>query len=139
MAEFDEYKNHYEASIDSAIAFAGRSHAFYTKAKADCLIGLIKAKLGGLSNYRLLDIGCGNGAIHEFLLNSELEINLEGIDVAPEFLEQAHKNFPGVNYRVYDGKPCHSMTAASTASLRSASCIMCRRRSGQGSSRRCIA
>jgi SAM-dependent methyltransferase len=104
VAEFDEYKNHYEASIDLAIAFAGKSHAFYTKAKADCLIGLIKAKLGGLSNYRVLDIGCGNGAIHEFLLNSELEINLEGIDVAPEFLEQAHKNFPGVNYRVYDGK-----------------------------------
>jgi len=102
MTEFDRYRLHYEDDIDRAIAFGGQTHDFYTKVKADVLVELLRR---GAPERRLdlLDVGCGNGALHRFLLSSGLPLSVTGIEVAGEFVAMARQANPDVSYDVYDG------------------------------------
>lgn len=102
MSEFDNYRHQYEGEINCAIAFSGKSQNFYTKVKADVLIELLGRYTPGKID--LLDIGCGNGSLHPFLLSSGLVSKLTGIEVAAEFLAIARGINPEVNYDVYDGR-----------------------------------
>ena len=51
----------------------------------------------------MLDIGCGNGSIHPFLLQRRPQLRLRGVDVASTSIESARQANPLVNYDVYDG------------------------------------
>ena len=104
-SEFDQYRFDYESEIDLAIAFGGKSHEFYLKAKADVLVDILKAERpGGGRPLDLLDVGCGNGGLHRFLAPSDLPLKLTGIEVAAQFVEMARKANPGIAYDVYDGE-----------------------------------
>lgn len=102
MSEFDEYRLRYEDEINRALAFGGKSHDFYTQVKADVLVELLQREAPARS-LDILDVGCGNGAIHHFLLSSGLPMKVTGIEVAAEFLEMARQANPAVTYDVYDG------------------------------------
>lgn len=103
MVEFDEYRLSYEKEINSAIAFGGKPHDFYTKVKADVLIDILRHRLQ-TANPRVLDVGCGNGTLHPFLLSAGLPMKLTGIEVAPQFVSMAREANPSVDYEVYDGE-----------------------------------
>jgi SAM-dependent methyltransferase len=51
----------------------------------------------------LLDVGCGNGMLHGFLLASGLPFSVTGIDVAAEFMAAAREANPQVTYDTYEG------------------------------------
>jgi SAM-dependent methyltransferase len=102
MSEFDEYSLSYEDDIQRAIEFGGKPHDFYTRVKADVLLELLQQRLKG--TYNLLDVGCGSGLIHPFLLSSEIPVQVTGVDVAAKFLTLARKANPGVSYDLYDGQ-----------------------------------
>jgi SAM-dependent methyltransferase len=101
MAEFDQYKDKYEEIIERSIRIGGKSHDFYTKAKADYFIGLLRKLHPDQRNISLLDIGCGHGAIHPFVASSTGKIT--GIDTAGEVIELAKKQNPANDYFVFDG------------------------------------
>ena len=103
MSEFDGYRANYQDGIDRAIAFAGKSQDYYTKFKADLLIDLFRRQFGSIP-LDVLDVGCGNGAIHPHLLSSGLALKLTGVEVAARFVDLARAANPDVRYDVYDGK-----------------------------------
>ena len=103
MSEFDEYRLRYEEEINSSIAFGGKSHDFYTKVKADVLVEILR-RLAPVRSLDVLDIGCGNGALHPFLLSSGQPMTLTGIEVAAEFVAVARQANRDVTYDIYDGQ-----------------------------------
>ncbi|WMT72576.1 class I SAM-dependent methyltransferase [Bradyrhizobium sp. Ash2021] len=114
MSEFDEYRHRYEDEINNAIAFGGKTHDFYTQVKADLLVELLEAKVKEPRPLNILDIGCGNGAIHPFLKSSALPVKVTGVEVAAQFLDMARQTNPDVDYDVYDG---HRLMFGSLLSL----------------------
>jgi SAM-dependent methyltransferase len=98
--EFDEYASDYEAVINSYIRFFGRSQDFYTRAKANHLLKILKSKTR-TNRIDVLDVGCGHGLIHPYLNDSGCQ--LTGIDVAESAIRMAHRSNPHVTYDVYDG------------------------------------
>lgn len=51
---------------------------------------------------RLLEIGCGPGNITKYLLKKRPDFNISGIDVAPNMIELAIKNYPMADFSVLD-------------------------------------
>ena len=104
MTEFDGYKDIYETEIDKALRFSGKSHDFFTKVKANNLADLFARHFHDAAGAKVLDIGCGNGSIHPFLMGHNPSLRLSGIDVAGEVIAGAQTAHPNVAYEVYDGK-----------------------------------
>jgi SAM-dependent methyltransferase len=103
MSEFDQYATRYTDDINAAIAFSGQSHDFFTKVKADYLLALLEETFPQASALKVLDVGCGHGAIHPFLRAARRPLSLTGIDVAASVIDEARKTNEGVDYQVYDG------------------------------------
>ena len=102
--EFDEYKEEYSESISSAVSFSGQSHDFFTKRKAENLIEIIRSEMSRHQHPNILDVGCGHGLIHPYLIqNFEDKISLTAVDIASEVIELARKHNPNVRYDSYDG------------------------------------
>lgn len=50
----------------------------------------------------VLDIGCGPGNITKYLLQKRPDLNITGIDLAPNMIEIAKQNNPAANFEVRD-------------------------------------
>jgi SAM-dependent methyltransferase len=50
---------------------------------------------GGATSFSLNDLGCGYGALYEFLAAREFAVDYLGIDVAPEMVEEATRRLGG--------------------------------------------
>jgi SAM-dependent methyltransferase len=108
LQEFDSFKKTYRSDIDNAIAFSGQKHDFYTRVKADYLVALLNdfrnsAGAANRDRVRILDIGCGHGLVHPYLLQATPWIDLSGIDMAATVIDEARAQNPGVDYSSYDG------------------------------------
>jgi SAM-dependent methyltransferase len=103
MTEFDAYRDGYEGRINDAISYTGKSRNFFTKVKADYLLDLFMGHFGRGSDPEILDIGCGNAIIHQFLSSRWPELRLSGIDIAASVIDEARASNPQVNYNTYDG------------------------------------
>lgn len=106
--EFDSFKKTYRSDIDNAIAFSGQDHDFYTRVKADYLTALLNdfRKSASVENpdpLKILDIGCGHGLIHPYLLKAIPGIELSGIDMAATVIDEARAQNPSIDYASYDG------------------------------------
>ena len=109
--EFDQHKETYRSDIDKAIAFSGQSHDFFTRVKAEYIVELLQdfANKHGASSpdtptLDVLDIGCGHGHIHPYLVQSNVRMNLSAVDVAASVVEEARLTNPTVNYQSYEGE-----------------------------------
>lgn len=101
-AEFDSFQNDYQQSLETAVAFAGKSHEFYLQAKVQHLLRVLSAKLGDVAQLKLLDVGCGIG-----LADSRLKDRvgfLAGVDESARCVAAARRENPGVLYQTGDGK-----------------------------------
>ena len=63
------------------------------------------------NNASLLEIGCGPGNISKYLLNKKPDLNILGIDIAPNMIELARANNPSAKYEVMD---CKNLTSLSS-------------------------
>ena len=109
--EFDQHKETYRSDIDKAIAFSGQSHDFFTRVKAEYLVELLQdlARERGTPSSEarsldVLDIGCGHGHIHPYLIQSDVRMKLSAVDVAATVVEEARLTNPSVNYQSYEGE-----------------------------------
>lgn len=118
---FDEFHQSYDDQINQAIAFGGQEHEFYLKVKADVLIELLSSQ-HQKAPVELLDVGCGNGTMHPFLLSSPLPIQVTGIEVASQFVAVARENNPAAKYETYDGTRLPYVSGSFDAAV--AICVM---------------
>jgi SAM-dependent methyltransferase len=100
-APFDAFGESYRDVVQDSVAFSGLSYDYFLKSKA-CLLGqLIAERLAGVQAPKVLDVGCGVGALHPLLAPSCGE--LHGVDVSAACIERARADNPGGTYGVYDG------------------------------------
>lgn len=96
-AEFDSYREVYEPEINAAIEFSGQDHEFFLRVKADHLIEFV-SESGKLETASILDVGCGNGAIHKYVKEIAPTVSLTGVDPAEKVIEEARLNNPEIQY-----------------------------------------
>src|SRR5687767_15087789 len=101
-ADFDAYAATYRDAVEHSIAFGGKSHEYFTRRKADHLVGLSRRLLGDPAGLSVLDVGCGVGATDTFLAGRFAD--LQGVDIAAEAIERAAARNPTVRYQSYDGR-----------------------------------
>ncbi|CAN5850482.1 class I SAM-dependent methyltransferase [soil metagenome] len=61
-------------------------------------------------NARVLDIACGPGNITKYLLNKRADLQIMGIDLAPNMIELAGINNPTATFQVMDCRNIGTMT-----------------------------
>jgi SAM-dependent methyltransferase len=93
--EFDRYHETYRDEVQRAIGFSGIDVDFFTEAKAEVLLDILRG-VGDPTRLNLLDVGCGPGLMHRFLAGKVAR--LTGTDVSEEMLEAARAANPGVEY-----------------------------------------
>jgi SAM-dependent methyltransferase len=96
--DYDQYRDRYREELDRAVSFAGTSHAFFTRAKAEELVQLARLHLGDPARLNALDVGCGIGLTDRHLAGRFH--SLTGTDVSPGLLETAARANPGVRYEL---------------------------------------
>lgn len=103
-AEFDQYRDTYAEQINQSLAFSGQSHDFFTQVKADYLTQIFSDKNFFKGEIDALDVGCGHGLIHPYLLaQNKNKLKLSGVDIASSVVEVARNNNEQVSYESYDG------------------------------------
>jgi SAM-dependent methyltransferase len=96
--DYDRYRDRYSEDLDHAVSFAGRSHDFFTRAKADELVRLARLHLGDPAELDVADVGCGIGLTDRHLAGRFR--SLTGTDVSPGLLHAAARENPGVRYEL---------------------------------------
>jgi SAM-dependent methyltransferase len=96
--DYDQYRDRYREDLDRAVSFAGASHDFFMRAKADELVRITRVHLGDPTRLDALDVGCGIGLTDSHL--SDRFHLLTGTDVSPGVLETAARENPGVRYEL---------------------------------------
>ena len=66
-------------------------------------LDLFIAKLAS-STSSVLDVGCGPGNISSYLLNKKPNLNITGIDLAPQMIALAQQHIPQGQFKVMDGR-----------------------------------
>lgn len=82
MAEFDRYASRYKSALDRALAFSGDGADYFTEYKAVC----IERLLGLQGKVKILDFGCGVGALSSALARRVPEAEIHGFDVSADSL-----------------------------------------------------
>lgn len=100
--EFEEYEQSYVAEVEQSIDFAGQSHDFFIRVKADELIASCERQLGGLEERSVLDVGCGVGLMSRYV--GERFGKLCGVDIAGGVVDRAAAHVPQGEFQLYDGK-----------------------------------
>lgn len=103
-AEFDQYRDTYTDQISQSLAFSGQQHDFFTRVKANYLANILSDKNFFSNEIDALDIGCGHGLIHPYLLKqNNIKLKLSGVDVASSVIDVARVKNKDVSYQAYDG------------------------------------
>jgi SAM-dependent methyltransferase len=95
---FDAYDANYRDVVQSSIDFSGLPHDFFMQAKAELLGQTLRRRLGAAHAGRLLDVGCGVGALHPYLAG--LFDQISGVDVSAPCIAEAARRSPDNSYAV---------------------------------------
>lgn len=119
MTDFGRYADSYDQEIASAISFAGLDPDFFLELKADLLVDLLR-RLGDPARARVLDVGCGPGAMDSHLVGRVGAVH--GLDTSRSMVARASARNPGATYGVCepDRLPCDS----GSFELAFASCVL---------------
>jgi SAM-dependent methyltransferase len=96
--DYDQFRDQYREDLDRALSFAGTSHEFFTRAKAEELVRVARRHLGDPAGLDALDVGCGIGLTDRHLAGRFR--SLTGTDVSPGVLDTAARENPGVRYEL---------------------------------------
>lgn len=99
--EFDSYSETYTQTVEQSFRFSGLSHDFFQQSKQLMIRDLLRLRLNGLPHPRLLDVGCGIGALHPAI--SPLFSSISGVDVSKDSIDRARDDNPENAYHHYSG------------------------------------
>ncbi len=99
--EFDAYRDNYVETVEQSINFSGLSHDFFQQSKALMLQDILEQRLSKHPAKRLLDVGCGVGALHPYI--APMFDHVHGVDVSVESIDRARLDNPAQSYDSYDG------------------------------------
>jgi SAM-dependent methyltransferase len=99
---FDGFASSYSDDVRASIGFSGVKYDFFTHAKVDILLDLIKSKVGDPRSAAILDVGCGPGITGQ-VLNGRVG-RITGVDTSPAMVDQATRRNPGFEYVAYGGE-----------------------------------
>lgn len=98
--EFDEYAKDYRSIHTANIKLSGADSFYFAEQKV-----LILKKYEVDNEVRMLDIGCGDGAVEIFIQQHFPRWQVEGIDVSKKSLEQARaRDIRNASFGLYDSK-----------------------------------
>ena len=97
----EAYPTDYQDQVNRAIGFIGASHDFFVVGKARWLQRFLEHNGIDGSKASLLDIGCGIGLLHPYLI--PMVGRLSGIDLSATALIEARARNPQVHYEAYEG------------------------------------
>ena len=100
--EFDTYHETYIETVQDSIGFSGLDHSFFQVSKALQLKDLVKNHFGSLKKVRLIDVGCGVGALHPYI--TPLFGEIHGVDISAESIRMAKATHPENLYLHYNGR-----------------------------------
>lgn len=100
-SDFNDYAKNYREVHTKNIKYVSGANSFYfSEQKVKELSGFEKDQ-----KFKLLDIGCGDGASEVFFHQYFPQVEIEGIDISEESVVFAqNRNIPNCNFQVYDGK-----------------------------------
>jgi 2-polyprenyl-3-methyl-5-hydroxy-6-metoxy-1,4-benzoquinol methylase len=98
---FDAYRTTYRETVEASVGFSGLGYDFFLRSKARLLSAVMAELLEPGVSPRLLDVGCGVGALHPLLAPHCGE--LHGTDVSVPCIEEARRCNPEARYSAYDG------------------------------------
>lgn len=58
---------------------------------------------------RVLDVACGTGAFEQRVVESDVDVDLVGIDVSPGMIEQAQRKFEGADRMQFEQADAHDL------------------------------
>ena len=99
--DFDEHSATYSEEVARSIQYCGLKHDFFSRVKAEHLVGFVRAKHHQTKSVDILDMGCGTG-ITDKLIKSHFP-RLQGLDVSHQQIAAARTTNPEVAYHFYDG------------------------------------
>lgn len=97
---FDAYDANYREVVQSSIDFSGLPHDFFMQAKAELLGQTVRRRLGAARAGHLLDVGCGVGALHPYLVG--LFDAISGVDISASCIAQASERHRSNLYGVLE-------------------------------------
>jgi SAM-dependent methyltransferase len=99
--EFDEYRDNYVQTVEQSVGFSGLKHSFFQESKSHKIADIVHQKLSHVDQPKLLDVGCGVGALHPYI--EHIFHQIDGVDVSTESIEQARIDNPTRSYADYGG------------------------------------
>ncbi|MBU6383010.1 MAG: methyltransferase domain-containing protein [Verrucomicrobia bacterium] len=96
--EFDQYIDDYRRHCDQALRLSGETSAYFAEYKAKKLSDWLKRKIPAKA--QILDFGCGDGLMTQFVHNEFPNGQIYGVDPSPKSIEAAQKQCPGVMFSV---------------------------------------
>lgn len=97
--EFDEYIESYRSNCDKALRLSGESSAFFAEYKAKKLAEWLPEKVTQKSA-KILDFGCGDGEMTNFVQQTFPNAKLYGTDPSPKSIEQAKNSFKNIQFSI---------------------------------------
>lgn len=94
--EFDAYIHQYRSNLDKALSLSGESSEFFAQYKAQKLFDWMKKKIPAQSH--LLDFGCGDGIMTQFVKRAFPRAKVYGIDPSPKSIAQAKEQFAEIEF-----------------------------------------
>jgi 2-polyprenyl-3-methyl-5-hydroxy-6-metoxy-1,4-benzoquinol methylase len=95
----DDFNNLKAVSLFNKMADSYQERFLSVEAYAESFDKLLSSLKKGST---VLDVACGPGNISNHLLNKRTDLQITGIDLAPNMIEWAKKNNPTANFKVHD-------------------------------------
>jgi ubiquinone/menaquinone biosynthesis C-methylase UbiE len=102
----DVYARRAELGLDSRYEYWQPANLFIYQARERAVLALLcESGLLPLTGRRVLDVGCGDGAVlRDMLRYGALAADLSGVDLLPERVERARELTPGARIEVGDAR-----------------------------------
>lgn len=96
--EFDRYIEGYRSNCDRSLRLSGETSTYFAEYKAQKLAEWLAFYV--LSPVKILDFGCGDGAMTHYVKKSFPKAALFGVDPSPKSIEKARTSFDQITFSV---------------------------------------
>ena len=97
LTKVESYYDDCASLIDDDAKAMGWSSQFNQTLRFDVMNFLVD-----MSGCRVLDIGCGDGALFHYLNEQKIEVQYKGIDISSKMVQRAQNRYPGISVRQAD-------------------------------------